>query len=75
MQKKELLIIILLALTLSLINANPLGVIGSESLKKAYGQDAQLEYRFVEKWGSSGSGPNHFTRPDDVAFDSKETSM
>ena len=63
MQKKGVLIIVLVGLTLSLINVNPHVIIGSESLKKAYGQDAQLKYRFVEKWGSSGSGPSHFTRP------------
>ena len=71
MHKNGLLTIVLVGLTLSLINANPLSVIGSESLKKAFGQDAPLKYTFVRKWGSYGTGPNHFVRPHDVAFDSK----
>ena len=71
MQTNWLLTIFLFGLTLSLINVNPHVIIGSESLKKAFGQDALLKYSFVEKWGSSGSGPSHFTRPHDVAFDSK----
>jgi tripartite motif-containing protein 71 len=33
-------------------------------------QAVQLNYSFIEKWGSFGAGPGQFNRPHDVAFDS-----
>lgn len=45
--------------------------IGIESLQKHAGKDVELKFSFVRKWGSIGTGPSHFVRPHDVAFDLK----
>jgi len=44
---------------------------GVESVRKMSNNDNQLKFTFVRKWGSNGTGPGHFVRPHDVAFDSK----
>ncbi|HEY6949742.1 MAG TPA: 6-bladed beta-propeller, partial [Nitrososphaeraceae archaeon] len=67
----RVLLIVIIGLTLSSVHAIQSFVIGSELIKKVSGQDSQLKYSFVRKWGSYGTGPNHFVRPHDVAFDSK----
>ena len=42
----------------------------SESFQKTDGTNAQINYSFVGKWGSFGTGPGQFNRPHDIAFDS-----
>ena len=45
--------------------------ISLEILQKVTAQDNELKFTFVRKWGTNGTGPNHFDRPHDVDFDSK----
>jgi len=45
--------------------------VGSESLQKVAGVDKQLNYSFIEKWGSFGTGLGQFNRLHDVSFDSR----
>ncbi len=40
--------------------------ISLEILQKVTAQDNELKFTFVRKWGTNGTGPNHFVRPHDV---------
>jgi DNA-binding beta-propeller fold protein YncE len=42
----------------------------SESLQKN-NENTQIDYSFIRKWGSNGTGDGQFVRPHDIAFDSK----
>jgi hypothetical protein len=70
-EKIRILFFVLTTLAISLFLVMPHIAIGIESLQKDTGKDAQLKFSFVRKWGSNGTGPGHFVRPHDVAFDSK----
>ncbi len=67
---QRLLIFVTTVLTI-LIIAGVSSSIGLGSLQKVVGGGAPLEYSFVKKWGSNGTGPSQFERPHDIAFDSK----
>ena len=60
MLRSRLLFIFLISLIIPFIHAIDSTITGSEPLKKVAGEDAQLKYSFVRKWGSFGTGPNHF---------------
>ena len=47
----------------------------SESFQKTDGTNAQINYSFVGKWGSLGTGPGEFNRPHDIGFDSRDIPM
>jgi DNA-binding beta-propeller fold protein YncE len=59
--------IILLITTIAMLLASGNGI---SPLQNIEAQDNHLNFSFVEKWGTNGSGPGKFDRPHDIAFDS-----
>jgi streptogramin lyase len=70
LERKGFLILAIVTLVTSLTAFTILSIsIDSLLPQKAAAVNEQLNYSFVRKWGSFGTGPGQFNRPHDIAID------
>jgi DNA-binding beta-propeller fold protein YncE len=74
MHSKPLLILLISISVTSLavltISNNAFSSASSLTQNVTAGNHTYMKYRFIQKWGSFGTGPGQFNRPHDIAFDS-----